>query len=199
MLWRGFQFGLILQFAVGPICLLTFIVSSSFDIIAGELIVIAATLVDAAYIGLSAGGIARLMRNEAIQRRIKAFGVCVLIGFGTYMIWQVLYGEFPQITLFGSSYLDFFLEGAILTVSNPLTILFWGGVFAVQVADYHLNEDDMVRFGTGCVLATFTFLTGIAILGRFAGAFLSSQIILGLNGLVGLALLYFAVQMWRKP
>lgn len=198
MVWRGFRFGLMLQFAVGPVCLLTFIASSSFGIIAGESIAIAATLVDAVYIGLSAGGIAQLMRNPAIQHRIKAFGMGILASFGLYMIWQVWCGVLPQVTLFGSSYMDFFLEGVILTVSNPLTILFWGGVFAMQVAEHHLQKDHIVWFGAGCVLSTLVFLTAIAILGNVASIFLQPQVILDLNGLVGAMLIYFAFQLWKK-
>lgn len=198
MLWQGFRFGLMLQFAVGPICLLTFIASSSFGFLAGESIAIAAVLVDAIYISVSAGGIAQLMKNPQIQRWVKTFGVVILVSFGLYMIWQVLSGVLPQITLLGSGYMDFFLEGVILTISNPLTILFWGGVFAVQMAGHRWEKEDMTWFSVGCVLSTFVFLTAVAGLGIFAGKFLPSQIILVLNGLVGFLLLYFAFRMWKK-
>jgi threonine/homoserine/homoserine lactone efflux protein len=198
MLWRGFRFGLMLQFAVGPICLLTFIASSTFGFFAGEAVAVAAALVDAVYIGVSAGSIARLMRNPAVQRRIKAFGAVVLAGFGLYMLNEVGSGVLPRVTLFGSSYLDFFLEGIILTASNPLTILFWGGVFAAQVAEHQLQQEDMVLFGGGCVLSTFLFLSAVAAVGIFAGRFLAPIVILGLNGLVGAMLIYFAFRMWKK-
>jgi threonine/homoserine/homoserine lactone efflux protein len=198
MLWQGFRFGLMLQFAVGPICLLTFIASSSFGFIAGESIAIAAALIDAVYIGVSAGSIARLMKNPSIQRHIKAGGGIILAGFGLYMLWQVRCGVLPQVTLFGSGCLDFFLEGIVLTISNPLTILFWGGVFAAQVAEHHLQKEDMMWFGGGCVLSTLVFLTAVVIVGTFSGKFLPTQIILGLNGVVGVMLLYFALRMWKK-
>jgi len=196
MLWRGFRFGMMLQFAVGPVCLLTFIASSSFGVAAGEAIAAAATLVDAVYIGVSVGSVVKLMKNVVVQQRIKAGGALILAAFGAYMIWQVSCDSLPQVTLFGSSSMDFFLEGVILTASNPLTILFWGGVFAAQVTEHHLQSHDMVLFGSGCVLSTFMFLTAVNFLGIFAGQFLPPHIILGLNGLVGAALIYFALKMY---
>lgn len=198
MIWRGFRFGMMLQLAVGPICLLTFMAAASFGWAAGEAVAVAAALVDAAYIAVSAGSIAALMQRPQVQQRVRWFGMAVLVGFGLYMMWGALQGSMPKVAFSGTGPMDFFIEGLILTVSNPLTILFWGGVFAAQAAQYHMERRQMGQFAGGCVLSTIVFLSAVAWAGMVLGRFLPDSVLLVLNGAVGMALVYFGVRLCRN-
>ncbi len=58
-----------------------------------------------------------------------------------------------------------------------------------------MTRKDIYLFGTGSVMATLIFLTGIAVMGSLTRCFLADEIIMTLNCLVGVLLLYFALRM----
>jgi threonine/homoserine/homoserine lactone efflux protein len=163
-------------------------------------LVLAIAIIDALYIGLSGIGIAAVLRREGIQAAMKIFGCLILILFGV----NTLSGSFdiailPQIALFSNvSSQNLFFQGLLLTASNPLTILFWSGMFTTQVLENRWNKKQLVEFATGCVLSTLSFLTCIAILGSILGRFLPHLVILILNGIVGGFLIFFGIKMLLK-
>ncbi|MNH41521.1 LysE type translocator [compost metagenome] len=83
----------------------------------------------------------------------------------------------------------------MLTASNPLTIIFWGGVFSAEAASKKLSRLQLFWFGMGCVLATVMFLSGIAVLGSMANTFLPEKAIQVLNAAVGLVLIAFGIKL----
>jgi putative Mn2+ efflux pump MntP len=87
-----------------------------------------------------------------------------------------------------------FLKTLVLTLSNPLTILFWVGVFSTKVSEENMNKKDMYYFGLGAVISTMTFLTTISVMGSFINNFLESTIINTLNFIVGLVLIAFGIK-----
>lgn len=197
MVWKGVRFGMMLQLAIGPVFFLVLTASALYGCLAGIAVMAAAALVDAVFIAISAGGIAVLIKRPGIQRRIKLFGSAVLMLFGLYMTVTAMGEQVPQITFSGTGYGDFFMTGLILTLSNPLTILFWGGVFASQVAVHGASPRQMKGFAAGCVLSTILFLTGTAVVGAVFSRFLPLSVLLMLNGAVGVILLYLGFRLWR--
>lgn len=92
-----------------------------------------------------------------------------------------------------------FWEGLLLTASNPLTILFWAGVFTAKVSEENYRNVHLSVFALGCITATFLFLTGVAGLGSVISTFLPPLTTTVIKFLVGLFLLYFAVRLlWLK-
>ena len=197
MIIKGFRFGLLLQLAVGPMCLLVFNTSASEGLLSGLMLVSAITLVDGLYILLSGFGIAAIMKNVRIQRIIKLFGCVILILFGISMITGALgYNLLPSFLLFSAeSQENIFLKGLLLTASNPLTILFWSGVFSTQVIEHKLNKLQLFYFGSGCILSTLSFLSVIALLGTVVSRFLPQIIMTGLNVVVGVLLIFFGLRL----
>lgn len=190
MVWKGVRFGMMLQLAIGPVFFLVLTASALYGCLAGIAVMAAAALVDAVFIAISAGGIAVLIKRPGIQRRIKLFGSAVLMFFGLYMTVTAMGEQVPQITFSGTT-------GLILTLSNPLTILFWGGVFASQAAVHGASPRQMKGFAAGCVLSTILFLTGTAVVGAVFSRFLPLSVLLMLNGAVGVILLYLGFRLWR--
>ncbi len=201
MILKGLKFGMLLQLSIGPMCLMVFQTSSSNGFLSSLNLVVAITLIDACYIGLSGIGIATVLRREGIQAVMKIFGCLILILFGL----NTLSGSFdivilPKLALFSNvSSRNLFLQGLLLTASNPLTILFWSGMFTTQLLENHWNRKQLFEFAAGCVLSTLGFLTCIAILGSLIGRFLPYLVIQILNGLVGIFLIFFGIKMlFRK-
>jgi threonine/homoserine/homoserine lactone efflux protein len=197
MIIKGFRFGILLQLAVGPMCLLVFNTSVSDGILSGLILVSAITLVDGLYILLSGLGIASIMKNIQIQRMIKLFGCAVLMLFGISMITGALgINLLPSFLLFSAkSQENIFLKGLLLTASNPLTILFWSGVFSTQVIQHRLNKNQLFYFGLGCILSTLSFLSLVVLLGTFVSSFLPQSIMSGMNIVVGVLLILFGLKL----
>lgn len=200
MVFKGFKFGMLLQLAVGPMCLLVFTTSTAHGFFMGLSLVLAIALIDALYITLSGIGVAAAIGKEKVNNVIKIFGGIVLILFGFNNIVGVFdLSIFPKIMIFNHiTSKNIFLQGMLLTASNPLTIIFWSGVFSTQVIEHNLNKKQLFFYGIGCVLSTLFFLTIVALLGSVLSGFLPLIVINLLNGVVGTALIFFGIKLIVK-
>ncbi|MFZ2538761.1 MAG: LysE family transporter, partial [Oscillospiraceae bacterium] len=173
-------------------------VSSGF--VNGFILVTAISIIDGLYIGLSAVGISKILHKKSVQTCLNRFGSIVLIAFGANILLSSLgISIFPEILLFSHvTTKNLFLQGVLLTASNPLTIIFWSGVFATQVVENNFNRSQLVWFGTGCVLSTLCFLSFIAAIGSVANTFIPTNIILVMNLGVGFIVVGFGVRLLLK-
>lgn len=200
MTLKGFRFGMLLQLAVGPMCIMVFNASATFGFWSGVALVLSIALVDAIYIMLSGLGIATVLGKEKVQLFIKLFGCIVLVVFGV----NILMGAFnlsllPNISLFSNvTSKNLFVQGLLLTASNPLTIIFWSGVFSTQAIENKLSKKQLFFFGVGCVLSTLCFLTVIALLGNVLNGFLPTIVMQVLNFTVGIILVFFGLKLLFK-
>lgn len=199
-LMKGFRFGMLLQFAVGPMCLLVFQTASEEGFWKGFILVLAISLIDACYIGLSALGASKVLKKRSVQAILKVISAMILIVFGLNITLGALgYSLLPNVALFHwTKSSNLFLQGILLTASNPLTIIFWSGVFTGQVLEQRFNKTQVLRFGIGCVLSTLCFLSAISAFGSVANEFLSDQMITILNFIVGLVIIGFGIRILVK-
>lgn len=201
MIWKGIRFGMLLQLAVGPMCLLVFRTSAATGLLYGLFLVLAISLVDALYIALSCVGVAAILNRPNIKATVKLLGCCVLILFGISIISDAFGLSFlPEISLFARvSAQNLFAQGLLLTASNPLTILFWSGMFSAQMIEHNWTGRQLFFFAAGCVMATVLFLSAVAFLGSIFHSFLPEIVMQTLNVLVGTALVFFGVMLvWKK-
>jgi threonine/homoserine/homoserine lactone efflux protein len=192
---------MLLQIAVGPVCAFIFNIATSSGFFNGETGVLAVVLIDALYILLALFGIASFLEKERVRKVLKYFGSLILFLFGLNIGIAALSLKFlPSIKLFSnpSDPSRAFISGIVLTASNPLTIVFWSGVFSAKVASENMNPRDLYLFGLGAVLSTLIFLSLISFLGSITNKFLPAIVIDILNGIVGAVLIFFAIEMFRK-
>jgi len=151
-------------------------------------------LVDAFYILLSLLGVSALLRVEAARIAVGLAGVALLVFFGVrYLLSRPGPVERRQ---HGGSLAGSFGFGAGLTMTNPLTIIFWAGVLGAMMSTRTFEGSSGVAlFATGCVVATLLFLTGVALAGHLLERVLSPRLSLWLNRAVGLFLLGFAARL----
>lgn len=200
MIFKGFKFGMLLQLAVGPVCLFIFKVGGNKGFIGAEIGVFGVALADASYILLAISGIASFIDQEKVKYIFKIMGALIVAIFG----FQTVLGVFglevlPTINLFSRLNSESsFLEGIVITASNPLTILFWAGVFSAKLVEEEFRRREIYLFGLGSVLSTLFFLTIVAAIGSITGYFLSVEIISMLNLVVGVVLIGFAMKMVIK-
>lgn len=200
MVWRGLKFGMLLQLAIGPMCLMVFNTAVKQGVLYGLCLVAAIALVDALYIALSCGGVAVVLYQAKVKAVVQILGAFVLAYFGANMVAGGLgFSLLPQMAVFSQpTGMSLFAQGLFLTASNPLTILFWGGVLSLQVAKHGLSKKELFLFALGCVLATVLFLTAVAFLAGVCGRFLPSIAIQILNVLVGIAIISFGTRLLLK-
>lgn len=200
MVFKGFKFGMLLQLAIGPVFVYIFKLASNNGFIAAETGVLAVTFVDALYILLAILGIASFIEKDRVKSILKIGGSIIVALFGLNIIVDSLgWGIVINLKLFNDLKIDnSFLQGLVLTASNPLTILFWAGVFSAKIAEGNLNRKEVFLFGVGAVISTVFFLTFVAMIGSLTKSFIPEDVVKVLNVIVGLTLLYLAIRMFLK-
>lgn len=196
-LWKGLRFGMLLQLAVGPVCLFVLRAAFTAGFWPAMGAVLAVTLTDAMYITLSSLGAAVLLGRPAAQRAARMVGGAVLCLFGVDMVLGALgIRLIPGILLFSAiAGGSLFWQALFITASNPLTILFWGGALTAKVAENGLDRKGLTVFSVGCVMATALFLTFVAALGATVMGGMNQTAVAVLNAAVGLVLVWFGVRL----
>jgi len=200
MLFKGFKFGMLLQFAIGPVCIFIFQMASLKGFYTAETGVLGVVLIDGIFIIVAILGIASIIDRKNIRVCLKIFGSAILFIFGfSTVLSQFNISLLPSLGInIISNSNNVFTRAIILTTSNPLTIIFWAGVFSTKVAEENMKRKEIYLFGLGALLSTVLFLTLIALVGSFAKAFLSPNVIKILNSTVGFLLIYFSIRMLQK-
>ncbi len=196
--FEGLKFGLLLQFAVGPMCLMVFNTSKNSGFLVALSLVMAIALVDALYIFLASLGASKILKNPKIKNVMKVVGALVLILFGINTILNVFdINIIPGLNLNPSSS-SAFVQGIILTLSNPITIIFWGSVLTTKLIEEKFKKKELMIFSVGLVSATLLFLTIVAILGMVLSSFISNSISNILNIIVGFLIIFFGLKLFIK-
>jgi threonine/homoserine/homoserine lactone efflux protein len=159
----------------------------------------AVALVDAFFIFLAGIGMVSIIDKDNVKRVLKYIGGIVLIIFGINTILGCFnYSIIPNLKINTNNTQNIFIQGLILTLSNPLTIIFWGGVFTGKMNDESYNKHQIFLFGLGCVISTLVFLSLIALAGTIVNVFLPESFITILNFIVGLVIILFGIKMAIK-
>jgi threonine/homoserine/homoserine lactone efflux protein len=191
---------MLLQFAVGPVCLFIFQTASIQGFYAAEAGMLGVAVMDGLFILAAILGIASVIEKKNIRRSLKVFGAIILLIFGMNLVFSLVdINLLPGLRIADSSGTNnAFVYAVILTVSSPLTILFWAGVFATKIAEDSIGRKDIYAFGLGALLSTVFFLTLIALAGSLTQGFVTPIVMKAMNFTVGILFMYFAVKMILK-
>ena len=194
----GLKFGMLLQIAVGPMCLMVFNTAKNTGFLTALSLILAITLVDAIYITLAGLGASKLLKGQRRTKILKMIGAFVLVFFGLSIILNVAgINVIPGLNLTPTA-TSIFVQGLILTLSNPLTIVFWTGVLVDKIIEDKLKNKQLIIFSFGLVSATLLFLSGVAIIGRTLSTFIPTMISDVLNILVGLLIIFFGIRLFVR-
>jgi len=197
---NGFSLGMILQLSIGPVCLYVFKSATEKGFFYSELIIIGVFLVDAFYIFWALFGISTFLKNENTKIILKIFGFIILLIFGVNIILSeiIKMNLIPSINILNNNFSNPFFSGLLLTLSNPLTIIFWIGIFSAKIIEKNYSKKEIIIYGLGALIPTILFLSIIVILGIIIKTFLPQIIISLLNILVGLMIIYFSIRILIK-
>ncbi len=190
--FRGFKTGLILQFAIGPVFIFVMNVAVQRSFTEGIAAVAGVTAADYVYIALSVVGVSKLLENDRMKRALGFIAPAVLLLFGGYMLYSVLFAGSAE-NVIRNSPSSGFLSAFALTMSSPLTILFWSGIFASRAVEYGLTRRELAIFAFAAGLATFAFLGGGVVILSSAAAVIPDMVISVLNILVAVLLMGYGV------
>ncbi len=191
---QGLGFGLILQISVGPVCIGVLHKGIEQGFRHAFAMSWGAALVDALYIVLSVAGVSALLQVQSARIIIGLGGALLLLLFGLRYL-RASAGK-TRIQQRSESPLRSFTYSVVLTLTNPLTILFWAGALGAMMSTYTFSGTwGVFYFAAGCVAATLLFLTAVALAGHFLEPLLTRRRALWLNRAVGLFLIGFALKL----
>ena len=202
MILKGLRFGMILQLAIGPMCIFIFQTSIAHGFFAGEMGVLGTAIVDSLEIILAIIGVGVILKkSKRAEMFLKAFGVFILLLYGCVSILSAFdVSMLPKLQIHSlNSSNNTLIQAIILALSDPLTIVFWAGIFSAKIVEEHLRKIDLRLFACGCVLATLFFLTLVSFIGSITKQIIPSIFICGLNFLVGVLMFYFAYRNIKTP
>jgi threonine/homoserine/homoserine lactone efflux protein len=196
-LLAGLAFGLVLQVSVGPVFFAVVGEAMARGMRHGLSMVLGVAVVDALYVGLAVSGVAAILRLETMRSALEILGSVVLIAFG--LRFMLTRSAPDQSRATNAAARRAFLAGFALTLSNPLTILFWLGAFGALVASRSVEAGaPLVAFAAGCVAATLLFLGSAVLAAQRVAGLAGGRALLWLHRGVGAALAAFGLRLLFK-
>jgi hypothetical protein len=160
---RGLLFGLVVQLTISPIYHHAVQVTHYADIMQAILSIEGALIAEALFIALALLVVGKPTKRQTRQT-YKWFGAGALVFFGLNFVMSAMGA--PLVTASGllldAQSDNALLMGAIIVLSQPLTALFWAGVFSGLTAEHRLAAHQTARYGAGALFAMAAFL-GIAV------------------------------------
>lgn len=192
-LLNGLMTGMFLQLALGPVFFYIFGITIESGFLNAFFAILAVTLADYIYIVLSLLGISSLLQKTKIKTIFGYVSSMVLILFGLMIFSKGLLflknsGHSP-FTVWTP--LNSFTSSFILTISSPLTIVFWSSVFSAKAIEKGYRKNELIIFGMGTGASTFLFLSAAMIGLSALKSNIPGIVVQVLNAAVGLILLYY--------
>jgi threonine/homoserine/homoserine lactone efflux protein len=195
IMFDGFLTGLLLQIAIGPVFFFILNLSLQRSIMDGLLAVAAVTLGDYIFIALAVLGVGRLLEKPKINFIMGVISSVVLIIFGILVILSAQ--QFSQASIserpIESIYISSFLSAFVLTISSPLTIVFWASLFTAKAIEKEYAQKQLILFGVGAGLATCSFLGSSVVLLSSIRASIPQMLVEAGNMAIGSLLIVYGV------
>jgi threonine/homoserine/homoserine lactone efflux protein len=196
ILISGLSTGLILQLAIGPVFIFIANIVIQGSLINGLSAAIAVAIVDYLYIVLSIIGTGKILEKQKFKKLSGFLSSSVLLLFGVIMVFPILICNTAETIEFKypSTFIPSFISAFLLTLSNPLTIFFWTGLFTTKSIAYKYNKRELMLFGLSAGFATIVFLGTSAILISLIKPNIPLAILKYLNILVGIILILYGIR-----
>jgi threonine/homoserine/homoserine lactone efflux protein len=189
----GILTGLFLQLAIGPVFLYILNISLQRSVADGFVAVLAVTIVDYIYIASAIMGVGKILEKPKIKLYLGIISSIVLFLFGIVMIISAinpnsidLANDEGDLSIFAS-----FISVFLLTISSPLTIVFWTGLFASKAIEKEYTKEQLQIFGIGAGSATLLFLGSSVIMFSLIKSSVPYILLLILNISVGSLLIIY--------
>lgn len=197
---EGLKLGFMFQFLIGPICFFLLQIAIKDGFIVALWGSLGVSIGDGIFIILAILGLGKAFDRFPKLRRISSFiGMLVLVGYGLYIIIDTIFLQSSvqdSATSFKNA-LELVFYGLLITLSNPITILYWSGSFAMILSSY-ASKNDIIWLGFGAFITTpifFLFWTGF---GAYFGRFIPGEVMYYLHIIIGILLCYYGIKTYLK-
>jgi len=196
---NGLITGLLLQLAIGPVFFFIVNLTLQKTILDGFAAVLAVTIVDYFYITLSILGIGKLLEKKRVKKIFGILSSIVLVIFGIIIIKGVIGGNIStNVDTESKNLLTSFSSVFFLTISSPMTIVFFTSLFAAKAVEYNYTKRELFIFGFATGLATLIFMSSSVLLFSLLRGSVPVPLIRFLNALVGCLLIGYGGIRLRK-
>jgi len=201
---NGLVTGLVLQLAIGPVFFFIINLALQKSIFDGLVGTLAVTIVDYFYITLAILGIGKLLENKKIKKVFGIVSSVVLIIFGIFIIKEMTSSGISTTVITNSTnLLSSFASVFLLTISSPMTIVFFTSIFTAKALEYNYSKKELLVFGFGTGMATLLFMGTSVILFSLIKGSVPLLLIQILNIIVGCLLIGYGgirlVKVFKKP
>jgi len=191
---NGLTTGLFLQLAIGPVFFFVINLTVQRTIYDGLIAVLAVTLVDYLYIALSIVGIGKFLEKKKTKKVFGIISSIVLILFGAIIIKDMVNSTSTVAESLNSiSLLSSFFSVSILTLFNPMTIVWFTSLFTAKAVEYNYKKRGLYLFGFSFGLSTLIFMGASVILFSLLKETVPIILIRILNLIVGFVLIGYGV------
>jgi len=197
---NGLLTGLTLQLAIGPVFFFIINLALQKTILDGFAGVFGVTLVDYLYITLAIFGIGKALEKKKVKKVFGIISSSILAIFGILILKGALesVGATKELVDTTSNIFGSFISVFIITVSSPMTIIFFTSLFSTKAIEYNYKRKQLYLFGLGTGLATFIFMGASVLLFSTIKSEIPVLLIQILNGLVGsLLIIYGTVRLMK--
>ncbi len=196
---NGLLTGLTLQLAIGPVFFFIVNLALQKTFLDGLAGVFAVTTVDYLYISLAIFGIGKLLEHKKFKKIFGIISSLVLSAFGYLILKGAIIGNASNtVTTGGSSIITSFTSVFLLTISSPMTIVFFTSLITSKAVEYGYSKRELLLFGIGTGLATFIFMGSSVIIFSLVREAVPILLVKFLNGIVGCLLIgYGIMRLWK--
>ena len=191
----GLITGLFLQLAVGPVFFYIFGITVNSNYTNSLFAILAVTLADYIFIVLSLVGIGKFLQDDKKKVIFGLTSSILLILFGVIIFYSGLMFKSPaaQTGVIVWTPIKSFASVFILTISSPLTIVFWGSIFSAKAIEKNYLKNQLVIFGLSAGASTFLFLSFTMLILSFFKSAIPHEVVQILNIIVGSVLVIYGV------
>lgn len=190
---NGLSTGFVLQLATGPVFFFILNITLQRTMVDGFFSVVAVAIADYCYILLALAGVGKLLEYQKIRKMLSILSACMLFIFGIIILLSarsmLTHGTIHVQSI--SNYRSSFLSAFLLTISSPLTIVFWTSLFASKAIEHGYTKRNLIIFGVSAGLSALLFLGGAVLMLSFFKTSVPLFLIKILNGVVGVILLLY--------
>ena len=192
---NGMLTGLFLQLALGPVFFYILGITVDSNYTNSLSAILAVTMADYIYIFLSLIGMGKLLHKDEMRTIFGFVSSIILILFGVMILYSglVFANDAEQIGSVGWTPANSFTTSFLLTLSSPLTIVFWSSVFSAKAIEKNYKNKQLIWFGIGTGASTFLFLSLTMMVLSLLKSNIPDMIVNILNGIVGGLLISYGV------
>ena len=191
---NGLMTGLFLQLAVGPVFFFIINLALQRTIADGLIAALAVTIVDYFYITIAILGIGKLIEKKKNKKIFGLVSSVVLIIFGFIIINGIITQGFTtNVDINSTNLFSSFVLVFILTISSPMTIVFFTGLFTAKAVEYNYTKKELWIFGLAVGSATLIFMSLSVLMFSLLKGFMPLILIQSLNLLVGIVLIGYGL------